>query len=99
MKAWFRELENHRGKFKLNICPIKVISPTSIQFINLYHLCKTFNSLPNAGGVFDQDNRTMEAFEVITSESNKIENEETKKIKNKTNNAQNNVTGLQGRKR
>jgi hypothetical protein len=69
------------GKFKLNICPLRVISEESIEFVNLFNLCKSFQSLPTIGGIFNQDNRTMVAFETILQEINKIESEEEKKNK------------------
>lgn len=68
----------------MKICPVYVISQESIRFLNLYHLCKNFSVLPEAGGLFDQENQIVEAFEIISSTSNMIENEEQKKARAKT---------------
>lgn len=71
------------GKFRLEICPLRVITDDSKLWLDLYNLCKTFQCLPNSGGLQQQDNRTMQALEIILSESSKIHNEELKKSSNK----------------
>lgn len=46
----------------------------------LYNLCKTFNCMPEPGGVLDQDAWWMDFFnECIKAESEKIETEGNRK--------------------
>ena len=77
------------GKFRYHICPIGAISYDSDMFIKTYILCKDIGCLPQEGGLFNQDNRMMEAFTIINSEIKKHENSEMEKhnreMKQKTN--------------
>jgi len=67
------------GKHILKECPKSFITDWSREMINLFHLCHAISPsmggpaiipgpLPSSGGIFDQDNATMEAFEVIKQE-------------------------------
>jgi hypothetical protein len=67
------------GKHILKECPEGIITDESRDLIRLFLLCHsvapsfggpaiTPGPLPAAGGILDQDNRMMEAFEVIGSE-------------------------------
>ena len=68
------------GGIKFKVCPLGVITEESVNFFNLFTICKEFNKLPENGGIYDQDNRTMQAFEIIANESAMIENKEMKKL-------------------
>ena len=50
-------------------------------FLKTYFLCEKFNGWPNEGGLFEQDNRLMEAFSIINAEINKHEKKELDKQK------------------
>ena len=50
-------------------------------FLKTYFLCEKFNGWPNEGGLFEQDNRLMEAFSIINVEINKHEKKELDKQK------------------
>ncbi len=70
------------GKVKITQCPISFITPEANAFIDLFFICHsigegqvTRHSLPRSGGVFDQDNLTIEAFQVIENEILSIQKE------------------------
>lgn len=67
------------GTLAVRECPESYITDWSRDVIGLFHLshsiCPSFGGpviipgpLPDSGGVFDQDNATMEAFQVIRNE-------------------------------
>jgi hypothetical protein len=49
------------------------------EILNLYHMCKTFNQLPRAGGVLDQPDKLMVFFQVINAAESERENRQTEK--------------------
>ena len=69
------------GKFKFQICPVGIASNDTDFFIKTYFLCEKLGCLPETGGLLDQDNKTVEAFEIISNEINKHENEVVEKQK------------------
>ena len=69
------------GKFRFHICPVGTSSEDSDFFIKTYFLCEKLGCLPEEGGLLDQDNRIVEAFEIISSEIARHENEELEKQK------------------
>lgn len=59
----------------LHECPVSYIRAVSNYWLALFWNCHSFvggellrHSLPEAGGLLDQDNATIEAFEVIEAE-------------------------------
>lgn len=60
------------GRFRLDVCPLKVINAQSYKWMNDFNLCQTFHCLPDSGGINDQDAKTMNAFEIILRENSKI---------------------------
>jgi len=56
------------GDIKFKVCPLSWISSDSWYYLELFHLCKILSCLPEEGGVLDQDNKTMEAFQIISTE-------------------------------
>ena len=67
------------GKNIIKECPKGLITDWSRETIDLFHLCYAVSPslggpaiipgpLPSTGGILDQDNATMEAFEVIKQE-------------------------------
>ncbi len=44
-------------------------------------MCEKLSCLPEEGGLFDQSNRIVESFEIISSEISKHENDEMNKQK------------------
>jgi len=75
----------------LRECPNSFISEWSKDMINLFHLCHSVSPspggpliiagpLPAHGGIFDQDNATIEAFSVIRSELLMMAEEQGKKV-------------------
>lgn len=73
-----RKDRNPNLPFKEDICPLSYIYkyfPIGIQFWNLYHTSKDFHTLPVAGGICDQPNILIEAFNII---SNQIEKHKIK---------------------
>jgi hypothetical protein len=67
------------GPHILKECPNSYITDWSRDMIRLFHICHAVSPslggpviipgpLPSPGGVFDQDNATMEAFAVIRAE-------------------------------
>ena len=77
--------ENYREalgpNFMTEVCPPSIITSSTRYLLNLYHLSKTFNALPDNGCILDQDNKTLEAFMVIESEIGKIQEESVEKSK------------------
>ena len=69
------------GKFKFFICPVGCSSDDSDFFIKTYFLCEKLGCLPEEGGLLDQDNKIVEAFEIISSEISRHENDEMEKQK------------------
>ena len=78
------------GEHILKECPNSYITEWSKEMIELFNLCHTASPslggpviipgpLPSAGGFFDQDNATMEAFSVIRDETIKLGIEQGKK--------------------
>ena len=56
------------------------------MFIKTYSLCKELKCLPEQGALLDQDSRMLEAFDLLSSETNKFENAEVEKQKNEAKN-------------
>jgi len=82
------------GTHILKECPNSFITEWSRETIDLFHLCHSIipslgglaiipGPLPSSGGVFDQDNATMEAFSVIRNEMMSMAEEEEKRKKGK----------------
>jgi len=76
----------------LRECPNSFINEWSREMINLFHMCHSVSPslggpaiipgpLPAHGGIFDQDNATMEAFTVIRSEMIIMAEEKSSKFK------------------
>jgi len=70
------------GKVKIRECPISFITNQSNVFIDLFFVCHSIgdgqvnrHSLPISGGVLDQDNLTIEVFQVIENEVLKIQSD------------------------
>jgi len=51
--------------------------------LSLYSLCKEFNILPNAGGLYEQSPEVVFYFSVIAGEVNKVESEKAKEMERK----------------
>lgn len=69
------------GKYRFHICPVGISSEDSDFFLRTYFLCEKFSCLPEEGGLFDQNNRIVESFEIISSEISRHENDELNKQK------------------
>lgn len=78
------------GKHILKECPVSMVTDDSRRMVRLFLLCHAVapsfggpviipGPLPAPGGVLDQDNRTMEAFEVIRTEMTEVLAEAGKK--------------------
>lgn len=68
-------------------CPISLIENSSVLMWNLFWNCHSViggdvvqTCLPEKGGALNQDNYTMQAFNVIASEQRKIYTEQLKKV-------------------
>ena len=51
----------------------------------MFFMCEKFGCLPYPGSLLEQDNKVMEAFELINFEVHKHENEEMEKSKKEMN--------------
>ena len=49
----------------LRFCPYATITFDALRCLRLYNQCKQFNTLPESGGVLEQDNKTMEILSFI----------------------------------
>ena len=79
------------GKITLKECPESYIGDWSREMIALFHMCYTICPAPGGpvilpagpppshGGMLDQDNRTMEAFQIIKSEIGNLKSEKKRK--------------------
>ncbi len=78
-------------KHRFHICPVGVVSEESNRLLKMFFICKEFKCLPDEGALLDQDNRIIEAFELINTTINKFENSEIEKQKReiKSNNGNN----------
>lgn len=67
--------------FRFYICPVGIASEETENLLKMFFMCKEFKCLPEQGAYLDQDNRTLEAFEISNSEINKFNNNEMEKQK------------------
>ena len=67
--------------FLIEVCPPSIITDNTRYMLNLYHIAKTFSTLPDSGSILDQDNKTLDAFMVIEAEIGKMHEENMDKTK------------------
>ena len=72
-------------KFRFYICPVNIASQESSQLLRIFFMCEKFGCLPQPGSLLEQDNKIIEAFELINSVINKHENDELEKSKKEMN--------------
>jgi len=68
------------GDIKFKVCPLSWITDDSWSYLELFQLCKILNVLPEEGGLLDQDNKTIEAFQIINYEFEKAKAKVTKNL-------------------
>ena len=71
-ETWELNGEEYQG------CPFKVVTRESADFIRAFNFYE-LGYLPNTGGWLDQPAKMLDAFEVITKELKKIEDEKSRK--------------------
>jgi len=71
-ETWELNGEEYQG------CPFKIVTRASADFIRAFNFYE-LGYLPNAGGWLDQPAKMLDAFEVITKELKKIEEEKMRK--------------------
>ncbi len=86
-----QEYEEYLGNgLVVEECPVSFIKPISNYYIELFWSCHhattgyssvniSLLALPEKGGMFDQDNKTMEVFELLRSEAGQILNKKADK--------------------
>ncbi len=67
------------GDIRFRVCPLSWIDEESFELIRLFNLCVKLGVLPDEGGLLDQDNWTMEAFEIINEEMTRLARKEAEK--------------------
>ncbi len=67
--------------FRFYICPVGIITEETESLLKMFFMCKEFKCLPEQGAYLDQDNKTLEFFEICNSEINKFNNNEIEKQK------------------
>ena len=60
---------------QLNNCPIKLVTQTTIRMMQLYRYFK-LGFLPTTGGILQQSNILLSAFEIIENEVERIKEKE-----------------------
>lgn len=60
-------------QWEKEMCVTGLIDPTYVYLMDLHRDCEQYHSLPLAGGVEDQNTLVMQAFKILSSESNRFD--------------------------